>query len=425
MPHPRTPHPFPHRASPAKKARAARAHSRVPIARIPGSFILPPLSAPPSAPSALHDRIVRAIADAGGVIPFARFMTTALYEPDLGYYERTPSVVGRRGDFQTAVTVGPLFGELLAFQIATWLDSPSLVPSTGALHLVEIGAHDGRLMADILSWLRTWRPNLFARLQPWILDPSSRRREWQRETLGTVGIPVEWAVDPAELGRRTGGVSGVLYSNELLDAFPVHRLAWSGTRFRWEEVGVASDQERFVWRRMPDESATAAAADLRRLSELPTELLSVLPDGFLVEARPAAADWWREMAGILRSGVHFALDYGFPDDTVLRPEHPQGTLRGYRAHHVSGDVLADPGEQDLTAQVDFGVIASVGAAAGLRTIAREPQRRWLTRIFEATLNAETGFPEWDAARVRQFQTLTHPEHLGRRFQVLAQARAAT
>ena len=75
--------------------------------------------------------------------------------------------------------------------------------------------------------------------------------------------------------------------------------------------------------------------------------------------------------------------------------------------------------------MDFVVIASVGASSGLRTIAREPQRRWLTRIFEATLNTENGFPEWDAPRVRQFQTLTHPEHLGRRFQVLAQSRAAT
>ncbi|MBL9173782.1 MAG: SAM-dependent methyltransferase [Verrucomicrobiales bacterium] len=383
------------------------------------------MSAPSSAPSALQDRILHAIADAGGVIPFARFMAAALYEPDLGYYERTPSVVGRRGDFQTAVTVGPLFGELLAFQFATWLETPGVVPENGALHVVETGAHDGRLMADILGWLRTWRPQLVARIQPWILDPSPRRRDWQRETLGRAGFQVEWAADPAELGQRTGGVNGVLYSNELLDAFPVHRLAWSRTRSRWQELGVAWDGERFVGRRMPDESVTAATPDLHRLSELPAELLSVLPDGFLVEVCPAAADWWREMAGILRSGVHVALDYGFPDDTVLRPEHPEGTLRAYRAHQVSGDVLTDPGEQDLTAQVDFGAIASVGAAAGLRTLAREPQRRWLTRIFEATLNSESGFSEWDAPRVRQFQTLTHPEHLGRRFQVLAQARAAT
>ena len=383
------------------------------------------MSAPPPAPSALIDRIVHAIADAGGVIPFAQFMTTALYEPDLGYYERTPSVVGRRGDFQTSVTVGPLFGELLAFQCAAWLESAGMVPATGTLHLVETGAHDGRLMADLLGWLRTWRTQLFARLQPWILEPSPRRREWQRETLGRAGFQIEWAADPAELGRRTGGVSGVLYSNELLDAFPVHCLAWSATRSRWEELGVAREEERWVWRRMPEQSVTAATPDLHRLSELPAELLSVLPDGFRVEVCPAAADWWRAMAGILRSGVHLALDYGFPDDTALRPEHPQGTLRGYRAHRVSVDVLELPGEQDLTAQVDFGVIASMGAAAGLRTIAREPQRRWLTRIFEATLNAETGFPEWDAPRVRQFQTLTHPEHLGRRFQVLAQSRDTT
>ena len=84
----------------------------------------------------------------------------------------------------------------------------------------------------------------------------------------------------------------------------------------------------------------------------------------------------------------------------------------------------DPGEQDLTAQVDFAAVEAIGDSAGLRTLVREPQRRWLTRLFEATLKAEAGFPRWDTSRVRQFQTLTHPEHLGRRFQVLAQSRAA-
>lgn len=386
--------------------------------------MLTPLSAKPSAPYALHDRIVRDIADAGGVTPFSRFMSIALYEPGLGYYERDPSIVGRRGDFQTAVSIGPLFGELLAFQIATWLDGPGMVPSAGSLQLVETGANDGRLMADILGWLRTWRPQLYARIQPWILEPSLRRREWQRETLVQAGISAQWAGDAEDLSRRTGGVNGVLYSNELLDAFPVHCLAWSVAPRRWQELGVACVSKQFVWQPMPENSITPATPYLQRLSELPPELLSVLPDGFRIEVCPAAAEWWREIAGILQSGVHLALDYGFPDDTALRPEHPQGTLRAYRAHRVSGEVLVDPGEQDLTAQVDFAAVEAIGDSAGLRTLVREPQRRWLTRLFEATLKAEAGFPRWDTSRVRQFQTLTHPEHLGRRFQVLAQSRAA-
>ena len=115
-----------------------------------------------------------------------------------------------------------------------------------------------------------------------------------------------------------------------------------------------------------------------------------------------------------------ALDYGFDDDAVLRPEFPAGTLRGYRRHQVCRDVLSDPGDQDLTAHVDLSAIAAAGESAGLQTLIRAPQRRWLTQILEATLTAPSTAPAWDPPRIRQFQTLTHPEHLGRRFQVLVQ-----
>lgn len=386
------------------------------------STILSPVLSAVSRGSELQQLIREVIADAGGVVPFARFMELALYAPELGYYERSPRPVGRQGDFYTSVSVGPVFGELLGFQFAQWLADSALVHPEVPMDLVETGAHDGRLAGDLLAWLKSARPALFSRIRIWLVEPSQRRRQWQGETLGRFGTTVRWVSGLDELKERTGGVQGILYSNELLDAFPVHRIAWNAAARTWEEQGVAVAGNRFSWRRLPSEMVTSAHADRVRLSALPAELLSVLPDGFTVEACPAAAAWWRQAAGTLRQGVLMTLDYGFDDDAVLRPELPGGTLRAYRNHRSLSDVLSDPGDQDLTAQVEFESVASVGEAVGMRTLFRGYQRGWLTRIFEETLKAGSGFPAWDAARIRQFQTLTHPEHLGRRFQVLVQTR---
>ena len=107
-----------------------------------------------------------------GVIPFAEFMRLALYCPKYGYYEQASGRIGREGDFYTSVSVGSLFGELLAFQCAEWLEELSGVP----LQLVEAGAHDGQLAVDILGWLSQNRPEIFRALEYWIIEPSARRR---------------------------------------------------------------------------------------------------------------------------------------------------------------------------------------------------------------------------------------------------------
>jgi SAM-dependent MidA family methyltransferase len=149
--------------------------------------------------------------------------------------------------------------------------------------------------------------------------------------------------------------------------------------------------------------------------------LAVLPDNYVIETSPAAENWWRAAAGILARGKLLAIDYGFTAGEKFSPARTNGTLRGYFRHHVTGDLLAHPGEQDLTAHVDFSAIQNVGEAAGLRTEIFCAQPQFLTRILEKTVRAKN-FGEWDARRARQFQTLTHPEHLGRAFRVLAQTR---
>ena len=351
------------------------------------------------------------------IIPFARFMELALYCPETGYYETNKDNVGRAGDFITSVSTGELFGQLLAFQFGQWLeDLNQFKIKSEKLKIIEAGAHDGKLAADILRWLQAHRPELFARLEYLILEPSAHRQAWQQKTLEPFAPQVRWAADFESLSRLMPPASsaGIFFSNELLDALPVHRYGWDAARKTWFEWGVTVEGESFCWSRIP-----SPAASLQQLC--PPELARVLPDNYTFEASPAAENWWREAAGILPSGKLLAIDYGYTADDVISPGRPRGTLRAYHRHHISDDLLANIGQQDLTAHVNFSAIQNAGEVAGLTTESFSTQPQFLTRILQTAV-ADKSFAEWNASRTRQFQTLTHPDHLGRAFRVLVQLR---
>ena len=398
--------------------------------------------------------LIRREIEAQGAILFARFMELALYAPGLGYYEREEPAIGRQGDFYTSVSVGSLFGELLAFRFAEEL------PKRGTpLQLVEAGAHDGRLAADILGWLHERRPADFAALEYWIVEPSPRRRAWQEKTLAKFATRVRWSETLGEIpvtGYR------MLFCNELLDAFPVHRFGWDAREKRWFEWSVGWDDGRFVWRRMEnldslallnlscdslrpsrlcgssigsptaearraqraeEEAPSAASAGLVSALRFPLSAFEdVLPDGYTLEVSPAAEEWWRQAAATLGHGQLLCLDYGLTDDELFAPQRTQGTLRAYRQHRHATDPLADPGEQDLTAHVNFSALQRAGEREGLTTETLVSQTQFLTRIAARTWAKPESFGAWTPPRTRQFQTLTHPEHLGRAFRVLIQSR---
>ncbi len=346
-----------------------------------------------------------------GPISFARFMELALYQPGLGYYERRRGV-GRDGDFFTSVSVGPLFGQLLAFQFSLWLDS--LCPA-GEVDLVEAGAHQGALAADILSWLREYRRDLFDRVAYTILDPSTTRRAWQEERLGEWRARMKWAPDIGAIEP----VNGVIFSNEFLDAFPAHVFAWSAGNQQWAEGCVASAGDNFAWIWRPPAEALRTYLPL-----IPPELAEVLPDGFEIEVCPLAAEWWGAAAGKLRRGKLLTFDYGLTSDERLHPQRARGTLRAYAKHHATADVLNQPGGQDLTAHIDFSALKTAGEISGLGTESFVRQSTFLTEIMVQTQKAAGRFATWEEKTTRQFHTLTHPEHLGRKFRALVQSRDA-
>jgi SAM-dependent MidA family methyltransferase len=346
-------------------------------------------------------------------------MELALYCPDCGYYEKDKDIVGSHGDFYTNVSTGSLFGELLAFQFADWLEGEAKGDRAG-FRIVEAGAHDGRLAADILRWLRDRRSEVFAKAEYWIVEPSARRRGWQRGNLAAeFGEVVRWVPKIPELEAVLQSCPAVIFSNELLDAMPVHRLSWDAKEKRWFERGVAIEAGRFVWRRMFEDAGSALRLTFRDLDL--EKLEEILPDGFVAEINPAAEKWWGEAARVLKRGKLLTIDYGMDAEEFFVPERQKGTLRAYHQHRLSSDVLSNPGELDITAHVNFSATLRSGEMEGLRTEALMSQTKFLTAIAQQAWQRADVFGDWNPACSRQFQTLTHPEHLGRPFRVLVQS----
>ena len=351
--------------------------------------------------------IIRAEIRAGGPMPFARFMELALYHSELGYYENAGGQVGRCGDFITSVSVGPVFGNLLAFRFAGWLEAID-----GPVRIVEAGAHQGHLAFDILEWLLANKTSLFARLTYTIVEPSVRRKSWQVKRLADFTKNVEWYDSLANLPK----VRGVIFCNELLDAFPVYRIGWDAAKRGWLEWAVGWRDGAFRW-----ETFTGVGAAWRTLLPTwPSELLDVLPNLYTTELSPEANVWWRAAAIRLAIGKLIAIDYGHGLEDWPAANQPNGTVRGYRSQQIVDDVLLDPGKQDITSHANFGLAQRAGEVAGLQTEQFTSQESFLNSTFVEMLQSAPELAQ--LINVRQLQTLTHPGHMGRPFRVLVQAR---
>ena len=345
--------------------------------------------------------ILRARIAAAGPIPFRDFMDAALYHPEHGYYTSGCARIGRSGDFFTSVSTGPLFGALLARQFAeiwTRLGEPA------EFTIVEQGAHRGDGARDVLTALRAQSPSCFAATRCAVIEPSDFLRAAQNTTLAEFAARVRWFDTLDALPPFTG----VHFSNELPDAFPVHAVVWDGGA--WRESHVALDGDRFVF---TDWAITSPALQ-NALAQLPP-----VPAGYRTEVNLAAPAWIAALAAKLTRGFVLVIDYGFSRAEYYRPERTTGTLTGYAQHRRVDDLLAAPGETDLTAHVDFTALAECAIAAGLRLAGFTDQHHFIVALGALHFPAHVADTPASQRELRAFKTLMHPQMMGRSFHVLA------
>ncbi len=362
-------------------------------------------------------QFIRGEIERDGPIPFARFMELALYHPEHGYYASGRASIGRRGDFFTNVSVGPLFGKLLAAQFAEIWET---LGRPDDFTIVEQGAHDGVFAVDVLSALRQSSGECFAATSYVILEPFLIWRDRQQKHLRDFTSKISWLESIEQLAP----FAGVHFSNELFDSLPVHLVVSAGVAngsTLWNEKFVTTSEERLstcapsgVELRCTDSLFKFVTAGASR-SDLKLDHLGFFPAGFETEVSLAAPLLMRELASKLSRGVILAVDYGFPRTAFYSMQRSEGSVQ-VRAKQKK---LASPFEQigfaDISAHVEWTGLAEGGLSSGAKLIGFTDQHHFLTGIVSKF------FPkvEFDASEKRALQTLLHPEMLGRNFQVLA------
>ena len=378
----------------------------------------------------------------------AAFMDLALYDPAFGYYARASRRSGRAGDFFTSVDVGALFGELLAVQIAEMaaivsdlaakdaedqtrnaevLSSASSASSAvNMFDLVEAGAGDGRLSADILHAIRLRHPDVYDRTRLHLVEASAAARGAQRATLGETGTRL--VTSTPEL---PSSFEGVLVANELLDAMPVHQVVMREDGLREMYVSARGHASTHARQRAACEDETLVLREgplsTPALADYMTRLNVRLEPGWRVEINLRAVEWVRDAARRLRRGFIVLIDYGHEARELFSVTHAAGTLATFTRHTTKSagssaapaPWLVDPGEQDITAHVDFTSVRAAAEDEGCLTLGFLDQTYFLLGLAAPNLADVTNLADVPNLKKRlALKTLIMPGGLGSTMKVL-------
>jgi len=360
--------------------------------------------------------IIRNEIGANGPISFARFMELALYHPDQGYYASGRANIGRRGDFFTNVSVGSLFGRLLASQFAEIWEK---LGRPRDFKIVEQGAHDGVFAADALSALRRSAGDCFAATSYCMIEPFPIWRERQQKNLREFAEKTFWVASVDEIAPFVG----IHFSNELFDSLPVHLIVSGGVangatvwneKFVALEHGLSAGAPGGVELRCPGARFIFTSANVSR-SNLQLDRLGFFPAGFETEVNFAAPKLMSEIAAKLSRGIILTIDYGFSRTEFYSLHRSQGSLQVRANQKKLSSPFQQIGLADISAHVEWTTLAEATQSSGATPIGFTDQHHFLTGIISKS------FPEadFDACEKRALQTLLHPEMLGRNFQALA------
>ena len=350
-----------------------------------------------------------------GRMTFADFMAACLYEPGLGYYTSPGRKVGAQGDFYTSITVHAAFGRVIAREIAAmWrsMDRPN------DFTLVESGAGHGRLSCDIMDFLAQQEPDCYAVSSLVLVEKEPSLAEAQAELLTAHRARLDWRT-PGELANGFS-FSGVLYSNELLDAMPVHRVLMTPQGLR--ELYVTLDGDQFA--EQPDLPSTPALETYLQQHGAP------LVPGQEAEVSLAGLSWLEAAAAALQRGFVLTVDYGFPKAELYAPRRKQGTLLCYHRHQVEDNPYERIGQQDITTHINFSALMERGEELGLATVWFGEQYRFLLAagiVEELEALESSNLPEADKLKARlTLKRLIMPEGgMGDTFRVLVQSKGVS
>ena len=285
--------------------------------------------------SALEE-LIREEIGRDGPVPFQRFMELALYHPEYGYYRRQRDPFGVEGDFYTNSQLQPVFGRLVAQQIARWREE---MGRPGDFTVVEVGAGRGETLEEVRKALP-----------------------------GVRCVAVDRAGD--ELPRR---FSGVIYSNELFDALPVHLVSRRGSGVA--EILVDARAKGFSW--------VEGEPSIMALAEYVDHHAPGLAEGRKIEVNLSALHELERMATALEHGFVLTIDYGYTATEIARGRFPDGSLMSYQRHQAQEDVLREPGERDITSHTNFTALEARGREMGLQSMGVTSQAHFLLAIGEA------------------------------------------
>lgn len=328
--------------------------------------------------STLGKLIARQIAESSCFrISFAEFMDLALYHPMHGYYASNARQIGATGDFFTSPHLGADFGEILAEQFAQmWQIMGEPTPFT----LVEMGAGQGLLASDVLSYLQRVYPDFWASLEYIIIERAAAliaEQKRQLKRFEAMGDRLRWC-SLADL--PSASVTGCFFSNELVDALPVHQVVLEAGQLQEIYVTTAPDINQSIqFVEVVAELSTPHLADYFNLVGI--NLFSgAYSDGYRTEVNLAALDWMGTVADRLKQGYVLTIDYGYTSDRYYNPRRSEGTLQCYFQHSHHSDPYIYVGQQDITAHVDFTALEKQGEKSGLRSLSLSKQAMFLMAL---------------------------------------------
>lgn len=346
-----------------------------------------------------------------GPITFERYMELCLYHPEHGYYMQGKERTGIRGDYFTSPDLHPVFARLVARQAGEMWE---LLGRPSRFTWVEMGPGRGHFAHDFLAGAKNQNPSFHGAIEYIAVEPGSRQREWLRERFS--GVDSGQRIRVVENLDEVGSVTGCFFSNELVDAFPVHVVTRLAGKLK--EVYVAGDGDRLIEKIGKLDGSNLAAAVARYAHGL--------EEGHRAEVSLRAVDWIRAVASRLARGFVITIDYGDLAKRLYTVDRPRGTLMAYREHTAGEDFYSAPGETDLTAHVNFSSLIDAGKQAGLELAGFTTQERFLLALGETNVFADIcdpGQSEIEQLQARlKLKRLINPEGMGNIFKVLIQRR---